>query len=300
MPIKELQVDIVPQIRRMEIFARRRVLSQTIEGSWVTRFKGRGIEFAGYRSYEYGDDASLIDWRASLRSKSTLVKEFEVYKNFNVFFLLDVSNSMLFSSTDKLKCEFAAELLYSMATAILKAGDSVGMAMFNDHIFARIPPNIGVSVQYRLVSELTNPENYGGKIDFNKVIRQTMSFLSMKSVVIIMSDFLGMPEKWGRYINMMSTNYDVIGIMIRDPRDRSLPKNVGQYMLKDPYSNKNIYIDVNQFSEKYEEFVKKEEEYIKNVFTKAKGGFVVLQTDQDYVEPLLKFFKRREHISMQE
>lgn len=72
MAIKELRIELTPRVRKAEIYAKRSVLSKTISGNWVTSFKGRGIEFAGYRSYQYGDDASLIDWRASLRSKETM------------------------------------------------------------------------------------------------------------------------------------------------------------------------------------------------------------------------------------
>ena len=80
MAIKKLNAELVPKIRKLEVFARQSALSQYIEGNWTTTVKGQGIEFTGYRSYTYGDDASMIDWKASLRSKSLLVKEYEQEK----------------------------------------------------------------------------------------------------------------------------------------------------------------------------------------------------------------------------
>jgi len=142
MPIKDLRIDLSSGLRKLDINARKDVLSRTLEGEWTTVFKGRGIESAGFRSYTFGDDASLIDWKASLRAKQTLIREFEDYKNFTVFFLFDVSDSMLFTSTDKLKCEYAAEMIYVLADAINKAGDSVGMAMFTDKFLNKVYPII--------------------------------------------------------------------------------------------------------------------------------------------------------------
>jgi len=297
MAIKELNVDITPQIRKAEVYARRSILSKTLEGNWVTTFKGRGIEFAGYRSYQYGDDASLIDWRASLRCKQTLVREFEEYKNFSVFFLLDVSNSMLFSSNEKLKAEYAAELTYSLADVILRAGDAVGLGMFTDHLITRIYPDIGSGIIEKIAKELTNKKNYGGPFDFKKVIKQTLSFLTGRAIIMIISDFLDMPTGWERYVTMMADHFEVIGIMVRDPRDRELPRGAGQYMLKDPYTNEYLYIDVNQYAEKYKQLVLEEERRIRNVFKQNRGGFVLLTTDKDYTEPLLRFFRRRQFIT---
>ncbi|GIU69573.1 MAG: hypothetical protein KatS3mg002_0809 [Candidatus Woesearchaeota archaeon] len=94
MPINKFEAELLPKIRKLDVYAKQQALSEVIEGNWTTTFKGHGMEFSGYRTYQYGDDASLIDWKASLRSKSLLVKEYEQEKSVNVFFLFDVSNSI--------------------------------------------------------------------------------------------------------------------------------------------------------------------------------------------------------------
>jgi uncharacterized protein (DUF58 family) len=111
MALRKIDAELLPKIRKLDVYARQSALSQYIEGNWSTSMRGQGIEFSGYRSYTFGDDASMIDWKASLRSKSLLVKEYEQEKSVNVYFLLDVSNSMLFTSTKKLKVEHGAEIV---------------------------------------------------------------------------------------------------------------------------------------------------------------------------------------------
>ena len=39
-------------------------------------FRGKGLEFDFYRAFEAFDDASMIDWRASLRANTTLAKKY--------------------------------------------------------------------------------------------------------------------------------------------------------------------------------------------------------------------------------
>lgn len=298
MAIKELHVDLTPQLRRAELYAKRNVLSKTIEGSWVTTYKGRGIEFAGYRSYQYGDDASSIDWRASLRSKEPLVREFEEYKSFSVFILLDVSNSMLFSSTEKLKCEYAAELAYSLAEGILRGGDAVGIGLFTNEIKQAIYPNIGSGMLDKIAKELKDPDNYGGPYDLPKVLQQTASYLKSNAVLIIISDFIGLQEGWERYIRMLSQHFDLIGIMVKDQRDRQLPKGTGQYTLADPFTDQSIYIDTNQYAEEYAKMVLEDEKHIRRMFEGIKGGLALITTDKGFEEPLTRFMRRRQFITM--
>jgi uncharacterized protein (DUF58 family) len=294
MPIKDLRVELEPKLSKVQVNSRRDVLSTNLQGELSSFFKGRGIEFAGFRQYQYGDDASLIDWKASLRSKEVIIREFEEYKNFTIFFLMDVSDSMLFSSHEKLKCEYSAEVLYALAEAMNKSGDSVGMAMFNSAFVNKVAPYVGMEVMNNIKSNLLNGDNYGGDFDLKKVLLMTKSFLSGRAVIIILSDFIGLQNGWEQYIKMMSDEFEFIAIMIKDPRDRDLPEDIGQLMLKNPYTGENVYIDTKTVSKKYKQDVLTREKYIQRVFRQSRGDFLLLTTDnEDYVKDLMRFFHLR-------
>lgn len=293
MGLRELKVDLTPGLQKLDIYSRRDILSRTLEGEWSTVFKGRGIEFAGFRDYAYGDDASLIDWKASLRAKKTLIREFEEFKNFTVFILFDVSDKMLFSSHDKLKCEYGAELIYVLCDAINKAGDSVGMTMFNDRFVSTVMPNIGASVVKNIKTNLLKKDYYGGGFDFKKALLMSRSLLNSKAVLIIVSDFLGLEDGWEKYVQMLSNDFELIALMVRDPRDRELPETGGQFMLKDPATGKNIYIDVGQYRDEFNRVVMEQEKQIEETFKRNKGDFLLLTTDKDYLPIIISFFQRR-------
>lgn len=293
MPIKRFEAELLPKIRKLDVYARQHALSEVIEGNWTTTFKGHGMEFSGYRTYQYGDDASLIDWKASLRSKSLLIKEYEQEKSVNVFFMFDVSNSMLFSSTRKLKAEYGAEVVSSLAFAILRSGDSVGLSMFTDKLVTRLPLNMGRRMHYMIVKDLSNVNNYGGNFDLGKSMNFLFSFLKNRAVIIIVSDFIGLDEKWYKYLRIASQKYEVIGIMIRDPRDRRLPPELGQYLLEDPYSGEKIYIDTKKYSKAYADYVAGEEAKIEKHFKATKSDLLKLDTSKDFYKDIMTFFKKR-------
>ena len=283
----------MPQLRRVELRARRRVLARILEGSWTTLIKGRGMEFAGFRKYMYGDDASLIDWGATLRAKETLIREFEAYKNVNVLFVIDVSDSMLFSSAKKLKAEYAAEVAFNLAAAIIDNGDAVGYILFSDQVTAKLPPAIGKDAIYRMGMALGKPRNYGGGFSFKNMMKTLEGMLKQRALIVILSDFIGVEEGWERYIKMLGQKYDLIGIAVRDPRDRDLPDAGTQALVEDPFTHEKLYIDTNQYRARYREEAAKEELYIRNVFEKAKAGFILLDTGEDLFSPVLNYFKKR-------
>jgi uncharacterized protein (DUF58 family) len=292
-PVKELNVDLTPSMKNVDVRAKRKVLSNILEGAWTAMLKGRGMEFAGFRQYTYGDDASRIDWNATLRAKDVLVREFEEYRTVNVYFLLDVSDTMLFSSVEKLKAEYAAELMFNLASAIAEAGDSVGYALYSDHIVAKQHPNIGREVVYKLSQELTNGNNYGGKKDFKSVMNLVNSLLQQRSLIVLISDFIDLPEGWERYIQMFATRYDLLGIMVRDPHDFSFPDLGMQVVVEPPSGGQSLLVDVEQYRKAFESEVAEEEGYIKAVFEKAHAGFVKIRTDEDPFDPLIAYFRKR-------
>ncbi len=296
MPIKRLDVELLPKLHNIDVAARRRVLSRVLEGSWTALLKGRGMEFAGFRQYVYGDDASRIDWNASLRAKDVLVREFEEYKTVNIFFLLDVSDSMLFSSTGKLKCEYAAELLFNLAGAIVDAGDTVGYAIFANQIVAKELPGLGREVIYRLAQHLGDGRNYGGRRDFKRVMNLVNGLLHQRALLIVISDFIDLPEGWERYVRMFSMRFDLIGIMVRDPRDAELPAEGLQVLVEHPSGGEAILVDAKQYAAAYRTTTLEEERYVRSVFEKAKAGFLRIGTDEEPFDALVAYFRKRSKI----
>ena len=294
MPVKELHVNLgAQQGKGLDIAAKRRVLSRVLEGSWTALLKGRGMEFAGFRQYVYGDDASRIDWGATLRSKDVLVREFEEYKMVNIFFLLDVSDTMLFSSTQKLKCEYAAELVFHIASATIEAGNSVGYVLFSDRIVAKGQLGIGRDVLYRLAQDLSDGRNYGGVRDWKRVMNQANTMLQQRSLIILVSDFIDLPEGWDRYVKMFSFQNDLIGIMVRDVRDHALPKQGLQVAVSAPSGGETLLVDLQQYAAAYAEAAAEEEDAVRSIFEKARSGFLKLELSSDPIDAVIKYFRKR-------
>lgn len=290
---EELKIDLSHKLRKIQIFTKRLVLTKLV-GNYKTKIRGHGLEFNGFREYNLSDDANLIDWKVSARLNKPVIKEFVEERNLEVFLLIDVSSSMVFGSTEKLKNEYVAELASVLSYAILNVGDSLGYGIFSDNISNVVKPKVNKNLFYQLSALLINPEIYGGSYDLEKALKKCGQVLSKNSIIIIISDFIGLSGQWHEQLKRASYKFDIIGIMVRDPRDQEIPEDSDMIMIADPFTNKQIVLDPNQATrEKYKKFVEREEKEITEFFSGAKADLLKLTTDKPFIQPLISFFKKR-------
>ena len=290
---KFFKVDLVPALRRLEILSKGLTSSKLI-GAYKSVFKGKGLEFREYRDYTIGDDASLIDWKASARTNEILIKQYEEERDVDVFFLIDCSTKMLFGSTHKLKAEYIIELTASLSHAILEAGDNVGLALYSDDVKEDVLPSRGKAQFYTLSRILLNPEYYeGNEFDLKKATKFIFNYLKKSAVVIIISDFLNWKDDWESSLELLTTKFDVICIMTRDPRDRILPEDVGQVVVQDPKTGKTLLVEPDLIKQSYEHYVKEQEIKIKKILFKTNIDFVDISTDKSFVKPIINLFLKR-------
>ncbi|MAG50256.1 hypothetical protein CL621_01285 [archaeon] len=290
--MKDKKYKIELSVRRLEVVTKRLITTRFI-GNYQSVFKGRGLEFEDYREYTHQDDAGLIDWKASLRSNKLLIKEFVEERELNVFFLVDVSSSMVFTSTGQLKNVYAINLIASLTYAILHAGDKVGCALFNDKITKTIIPKSGEQQFYLITSPLIDPKTYGGNYNLSAALNSLLESIPRHSLVFVISDFIGLKEDWEKSLKLAAPQFDIIGLMIRDPRDEKLPEEPYQVVISDPYSGRKMVVDLKKMYKKYLEYVTQEEKKIRKVFQEANADFLKIVTNESFIPKLINLFNMR-------
>ena len=262
-------------------------------------FKGTGLDFAGLKEYVPGeDDAKRIDWVASLRTQKLFVRQYEEERDLDVFILLDTSASMLFGTQKYLKSEYASILAGCLGFAAIETGDNLGFATFNANVSNFLEPSQDISQYYQMLSFMVNPKNWGNECNLEGALKFVLENLRERTVLFIISDFIGIGSKWKDSLKMASAKFDrVIGIMVRDLRDTYLPQGVGYMRVRDPFTGKVKTVNVDKIRKKYEELAKKQEIEIEREFLASKAGFVKMYTHQPFVEPLIKYLQMSEALA---
>jgi len=292
--VRELRIDVPSVVR--ELGAAMGVLTEAkIVSRYRKIFKGRGLEFEDFRDYISTDDAKNIDWKASKRANKLIIRRFKEERDMNVYFMVDVSNSMLFGSTNKLKYEYAAELAAALMHFVLESGDKVGLILFNEKVVKFVKPKKGEKHFYIMLNHLITPDYYGGSYNITSLMEFMEGVVKERSLGFLISDFIGLERDWQKSIQLISGKLDGIAVMVRDPRDLALPTDTGQIVISDPYSTRKLLIDCNDSARyEYELYVKSEIDKIKMGLKLGLWDMLMINTAEPFILPVIRFLKRRE------
>lgn len=292
--VVQLRMNVASVVRELEVALK--VLTEAkIMSRYRRIFKGKGLEFEDFREYTTGDDASNIDWKASKRANKLVIRRFKEERDMTMFILVDVSSSMLFGSTEKLKHEYAAEVAAALTHFVLQSGDRVSLIMFADDVVKFVEPGKGDKHFYMMLKHLITAKYYGGSCNLSNALNFIMNTTGEKSMAFIISDFIGLDENWEGNIKLASGKFDGVAVIVRDPRDSKLPPETGQIVISDPFSGKEMLVDSNDKDRmEYERYVRLDEERIKSSLMASHWDFIEVSTKESFVMPIIKFLKRRE------
>ena len=257
-------------------------------------FRGKGLEFDSYRSFDFSDDASMIDWKASLRANTLLAKKYIEERDLNVYFLVDVSSSMLFGSRDRLKAEYVAEAVCALSHLIVTSGDRIGLVMFSDRVVKFLHPANNRNQFSLFVKYLSDSNLYGGGFDLKVAIDSVLNYVkSPYTVFILVSDFIKMRDDSVKKLRLIGTQFETFAVMVRDELDENLPRTKYQFALQDPYSNKQMILDPEIAAERYRAEVVKQKGIIKGALSKSGIDLLELMTNKPFAFPTVSFLKAR-------
>lgn len=283
--------EILRKVKRIEIRTRG-LVDSFFGGEYHSSFKGRGMTFSEVREYQPGDDVRLIDWNVTARSGSPFIKVFEEERELTVILLVDISSSGSFGSKNYQKKGISAEIASVLGFSAIKNNDKVGLILFSNDIVKYIPPKKGKSHVLRVVRELlyTKPDFKGTSI--KNALEFLMKVTKRKAVVFLLSDFLD--DGFLDSLKITARKHDLVGINIFDPYEQNFP-NIGMLKAEDAETGVKFWIDTSNdhyLKQMNDSNTKKTNEFYK---TTQKMGLdiIPISTSEDYVEPLMRFFKKR-------
>jgi uncharacterized protein (DUF58 family) len=287
--------EVLQKVRRIEIKTKSMV-DAILSGEYHSVFKGRGMEFSEVRSYVEGDDIRNIDWNVSARMNGLFVKKHVEERELTVMFLVDASGSGSFGTINKFKGEMGVELCALLAFSAIKNNDRVGLIIFTSEVERYIPPQKGKNHVLRVIRELLyfKPRNTGTNV------AEALSFLNRvqrkKAVVFLVSDFF--TSSFTAPLRVTAKRHDLVAIRLSDPRESEMP-DIGLVEFEDIETGGTVLVDSSsrEFRQRYKNEMEKRVGAVSQVFKSTGVDEIPVSTETDYVEPLVKFFKKRERLA---
>ena len=284
--------QLLKKVRQIQIRTSRTV-NDILAGQYHSAFRGRGMEFEEVTPYQIGDDVRLIDWNVSARYGQPFIKKYREERELTVMLVVDVSPSGFFGSGRQFKLDVAAELGAVLAFSAIRSNDKVGLILFTDRVEKYVPAKKGTSHVLRIIRELLYHSPTGRGTDIGEALLFLSRVTTRKSVCFLISDFLA--EGYESQLRIARRRHDLVPLCITDPRELALP-NVGFLELEDPETGEVALIDTSsrRLRERYADAARRRIAERQTMFRKMDCDTIEIRTDRSYVEPLVRFFRRRE------
>ncbi len=277
------QIDIKSKYLATEVFA----------GEYESAFRGLGMEFEEVREYQLGDDIRSIDWNVTARTGHPHVKIFREERELSVVFLVDSSASLNFGTRKRFKQEIAAEVAAILAYAAIKSSDKVGLITFTDQVEKFIPPKKGTGHVWRVIKEILtfSPEKKGTHLE--AALEFLVKVLPRRAVCFVISDFISPSFKKG--LGIAAKRHDIIALMLSDPAEAKMPA-MGWVHFEDAETGRQRWVDTrtSDFQKSFNKSRKARLGELKENFQSLGIDVCSIETDKDYVNPLLRLFHMRE------
>jgi uncharacterized protein (DUF58 family) len=199
-------------------------------------FRGHGLNFAGYREYQHGDDIRMVDWNVTARQNRPMLKLFEQEHATAMMLVLDASASMTGPHPDKWEAAAALAVLFSFVAA--RDGERLGLAVTGEKGLA-FSPRRGFAHASRVAHRLERPPVVS-TTPLDEGIHRALRSLRTPGVLVVMSDFLG--TRWDAAIREAVRRHTVVGLTISSPFEHELPA-AGLVRVQDAESGATRWVD---------------------------------------------------------
>ncbi len=272
-----------------------RRLDGLLQGDYRTLFYGYGVDFADLREYQPPDDIRYIDWNVTARMDTPYVRQYMEDRDITAWFLLDLSPSVDFGTTDTQKRMVLVDFVTTLARLLTRHGNRVGAIFYGGKVERTIPAHSGRNQVLRLVNDLLKQPRLprSPATNLTPLLQAGLNAIKQRALVFIISDFISLPG-WEKPLALLNQRHEVLAIRLWDPREVELP-DVGPIIMEDAESGEQLYVDTHdrKFRQRFKEAAQQREAQLAESFKHAGVDALSLSTEEDLVRAIVRFAKLR-------
>jgi uncharacterized protein (DUF58 family) len=184
-----LPPHLLDRLGDLELIART-VVRGFVSGLHRAPLRGAGLDFAGHRPYQQGDELRHVDWRLFGRTDRHYVRQFREDANLRAWIVVDATASMGFAEPGGVpKLRYAQIIAAVLAHITLGSGDAVGLASYGEEVRLHAVPRSRRGHLHDLLIALERL-SAAGKTGAALALDRVVDSLPQRGRVILISDLL--------------------------------------------------------------------------------------------------------------
>ncbi len=202
---------------KMSIFAHRKARGM-LDGEYGSVFRGRSLDFDDLRAYVPGDEVRDIDWKASARHGSPLIKRYVAVRRQTLMLVADTGRNMAAGARDgETKKDIAVMALGVMGYLAHRHGDVVGLVCGDASGSRTIPAKAGEAHLERLLQEVDSGVSLdSGPSRLEEQLRHVARTVKGRKLLFVVSDELAADSGLEQLLRRLRAQHEILWLTIRD------------------------------------------------------------------------------------
>jgi uncharacterized protein (DUF58 family) len=181
------RVRVLPPFRSRRHLPSRLARLRELDGRAAVRVRGQGTEFDSLREYVRGDDVRSIDWRASARSRTVVVRTWQPERQRRVLLVLDTSRLSAARVGDVPRLDSAMDAALLLAALALRAGDTVDLLAGDRVVRTRVRSGGHADALPRLVEAMADLEPVIAEADWSRLVAAAVGLGRQPALVVLLT-----------------------------------------------------------------------------------------------------------------
>ncbi|MFJ6376461.1 DUF58 domain-containing protein [Pseudarthrobacter oxydans] len=203
----------------MAIFAHRKARGM-LDGEYGSVFRGRSLDFDDLRAYIAGDEVRDIDWKATARHGSPLIRRYVAVRRQTVLLVTDTGRNMAAAArSGETKKDIAVLALGVMGYLAHRHGDVVGLVSGDSAGTTALPARGGEAHLERLLRRVDSaatldaaPSRLEDQLDH---VART---IKGRNLLFVVADEVAASPATSRLLRRLQAQHEILWLTVRDAR----------------------------------------------------------------------------------
>lgn len=190
-----------------------------LDGRAAVRVRGSGTEFDSLREYVRGDDVRSIDWRASARTRTVVVRTWQPERDRRVVLVLDTSRTSAGRVGDVPRLDSAMDAALLLAALAARAGDRVDFLAGDRRVRTRLRSAGARDIAARLQDAMADLEPVIAEADWAGLAGAIAGLGRQRALVVLLTPLepAAVEEGLLPVLPTLTQHHRVVLASVRDP-----------------------------------------------------------------------------------
>lgn len=282
---------------RMHLHARRRVL-HLLDGQYASRLRGRSMDFDDLREYVPGDEVKDIDWKATARHGTPLVRRYIAERRHRVLLVADRGRNLrALSAAGEQKLGIAIMAMGVIGSLALRHGDDVGLVTGDEDGVSAFPFRGSEQALERMLRAVHGGASLTGpRSDLPALLERVAVSERRRVFLVVIADEIAWDDRLAALVRRLAVQHEMIWVQLGDA-DPAAERSDGAraYDVAGGWAMPAHLATRADVRREYEYRREQQQLRMRETFDRHAISFARVDREADVIPELLRMLKARSH-----